>query len=153
MKVANGSEIAALASGIISEKHQVKSYGVDLTVSGIRVVKKEGDIDFGGSEEKAAITEKLESEKRNDGDEYGWWELAAGEYLVEYNEKVKIPEGRMGIIQPLPRALTAGVTHTTMILPPGDEVGSMVLLVGKFGFNIKENARLSSLLMLKAIEA
>ena len=152
MKVCTGQEIAALAGGLISEKHQVKPYGIDLTVASISIVEKEGDIDFGGSEEKEALIEKIEPVKRSEGDEYGWWELVAGEYLIEYNEKIEIPEHSMGIIQSLPRTLKAGVCHTTMMLSPGDKLDGMVLSVGKYGFNVKENARISSLLLLKAIE-
>ena len=152
MKACTGTEIAALASGIISEKHQVGPYSLDLTVASISMVKKEGDIDFGGSEEKEALTEKLEPYKRNEEEEYGWWELTAGEYLVEFNEKIEIPENHFAIIRPLPRALSAGVMHPEMTRLEGEMVDTTLMLVGKSGLNIKENARISSLLLLKAIE-
>jgi deoxycytidine triphosphate deaminase len=152
MKACTGQEIAGLVSNIISEKHQVGPYSLDLTVAGISVVEKEGDIDFGGSEEKAALTEKLEPEKRGGEDKFGWWTLTAGEYLVEFNEKVKVPKDHFAIVRTLPRALKAGVMHPEMTRLEGEVVDSTLLMVGKSGLNIKENARVSSLLMLKGIE-
>ncbi|MFQ5952236.1 MAG: dCTP deaminase [Candidatus Omnitrophota bacterium] len=151
MRFCSGEEISSLVKGLISEKHQVGQYSVDLTVAKVSAVKKEGDIDFGGSEEKEALVEELKPAKRTPEDKYGWWELTAGEYIVEFNEKVTIPENCLGIFQPLVRTIGAGVIHPTSVLHFGEKVEKTVLIVGKSGFNIKENARISSLMMVKAV--
>jgi len=148
----SGREIAGFATGLVSEEHQVKPYGLELTVAKVFIVKKEGDIDFGGSEEKEALIEELEPGKRSPGDKYGWWALTSGEYLIEYNEKIEVPEGCMAIIQTLQRTLKAGVIHPTVVLTPGEKVRKMLLQVGKSGFNIKENARVSLLMGIKAVK-
>jgi deoxycytidine triphosphate deaminase len=150
MRFCTGSEIAKLTKGLISEKHQVHSGSIDLTVNKVSVVKKEGDLDFGGSEEKRALTEEMKPEKRSPEDEYGWWALEAGEYLIEFNEKIKIPDGCIGILQPLHRTMKAGVIHPVLVYVGGDVVEEIILFVGKSGLNIKENARISSLLGIKS---
>ncbi len=151
MRFCLGKDIAAMAEKLISEKHQVHRYNIDLTVSKILTVKKEGDLDFGGNEEKEALTEELKPEKRNPEDKYGWWALTAGEYIVKFNEKTTIPENCLGILQPLPRTMKAGVIHPVLVLPAGEGAREVVLLVGKSGLNIKENARISSLMCIEAV--
>ena len=151
MKFCSGEKIAAAIGKLISEKHQVHTYSIDLTVAKIFAVKKEGDLDFGGSEEKEALIEKLEPEKRSPEDTYGWWTLEAGEYIVEYNEKIKIPKTCLGILQPLLRTLEVGVIHPTQMLLPDEEAKKTVLMVGKSGFNVKENARISMLMGIEDI--
>lgn len=150
MKFCLGEDIASLVKGLISEKHQVRPYGVDLTVGKISAVKKEGDLDFGGSEEKEALTEELKPAKRTPDDKYGWWNLTAGEYIVKFNERVEVPENSLCILQPLLRTMKAGVMHPTLLLMSGEKIDEVVLLVGKSGLNIKENARISSLMRIEA---
>jgi deoxycytidine triphosphate deaminase len=153
MKFCSGEEVASLAKGLISEKHQVHSYGLDLTVGRISAVKKEGDLDFGGSEEKEPLTEELKPVKRNPDDEYGWWNLTAGEYIVKFNETVEVPENSLCVLQPLLRTMKAGVMHPTLLLMSGEKIDEVVLLVGKSGLNIKENARISSLMRIEALKS
>jgi len=59
MKFCTGKDIACCAGKLISEKHQVKPYALELTVAKVWMVKKEGDVDFGGKEEKEALTEQI----------------------------------------------------------------------------------------------
>ncbi|MGB2599421.1 MAG: dCTP deaminase [Candidatus Omnitrophota bacterium] len=151
MKFCSGNEISAMTEKLISEKHQAHKYSVDLTVSKVLAVNKGGDLDFGGSEEKKALTEELKPEKRTPEDKYGWWTLTAGEYIVRFNEKIKIPENRLCILQPLPRTMKAGAIHSVQVFLSGENIEEVVLLVGKSGLNIKENARISSLMCMEAI--
>jgi len=152
MKFWTGKEISVLAEKMISQERQIRPYGFDLTVAKIFVVRKEGDIDFGGSEQKDALVEELKPVKRAPDDKYGWWNLTAGEYIVEFNEKVKIPDKGLGVMQPLSRALKAGVLHPTLIFFGGEKVENTILMVGKSGFNVKENARISSLMGVKPFD-
>ncbi len=149
MRFCRGEEMTGCVGKLVSEKHQVGPHGIDLTVACVYTVKKEGAIDFGGSEANEALVEKLEPVKKDPGDKYGWWNLTAGEYIVEFNEKVVIPDGCIGVIQPLARTLGAGVVHSTFIITSGQQVDRTVLIVGKSGFRVKENARISSLMGVK----
>ena len=145
MGLCSGEYLAKFAEKLISAKHQVHEYGLDLTVANIYAVKKAGDIDFGGSELKEAMVEEVPSVKRSVEDSHGWWTLAAGQYIVEFNEKVIIPDGCSATIQPRYDTLSAGVFHPTITYVSGEKVAKTVLVVGKSGFNIKENARISVL--------
>ncbi|MFH1552525.1 MAG: dCTP deaminase [Candidatus Omnitrophota bacterium] len=149
MNFCTGKEILGFAGKLISEKHQAKLYSLDLTVAKVFALAKGGDIDFGGSEEKEALTEEVKPVKKDAEDKYGWWHLTEGEYLVEFNEKPEIPENHIGILQPLERTLKAGGVHPTLLLSPGQRASSALLVVGKSGFNVKENARISSLWGIK----
>lgn len=148
MRICSGKEAASLIEGLISEKHQVKCRNLDLTVAGVSVLRQAGDIDFGGSEEKEALAEQIEPVKRSNEDKYGWWSLTEGEYFVEFNEKGIIPGGNIGFISPLSRTLSAGASHSVLMCQEGEKVGPVLLYVGKAGFNIKENARISALLLM-----
>jgi hypothetical protein len=148
MRICSAEEVAGFIEGLISEKHQVKGRNLDLTVAGISVLKEAGDIDFGGSEEKEALVGRMEPVKRSDEDKYGWWSLTEGEYFVEFNEKGIIPEGHIGFISPLPRTLRAGGSHALLMCHGGEKTGRVLLSVGTAGVNIKENARISSLLVI-----
>jgi deoxycytidine triphosphate deaminase len=151
MKFCSGEEIAKVADKLISEKHQVHRGSMDLTVGKVSAVKKEGDLDFGGSEEKAALTEELKPSKRSPEDEYGWWALTAGEYIIKFNEKIVIPEDCLAILQPLLRTMKAGVIHPVLVFMGGETVEEVILFVGKSGLNIKENARISALIGIKGL--
>ncbi|MGB2630733.1 MAG: dCTP deaminase [Candidatus Omnitrophota bacterium] len=152
MKFCSGQEIAVVLTGLISEKHQIHKYSVDLTVGKVYSMKKEGDLDFGGSEEKEALIEQIKPVKRTPGDKYGWWNLTAGQYMVEYNEKAVVPEKCLCILQPLLRTLGAGAMHPTLVFCSGEMVERIVVIVGKSGLNIKENARISSIMGIEAVE-
>ncbi len=152
MKFCRGEEIAAFTEKVISRKHQIKPHGFDLTVGKLFAVKKEGAIDLGGSEVKDAMVEELVPQKIREEDKYGWWLLTAGEYMVKFNESIVIPEGHTGIIQALSRTLKAGVIHPTLFFSAGEKVEMTVLSVGKSGFNVKENARISTLRVMGDIK-
>lgn len=146
MTISSGKDIAGLLEKLISEKHQVGSYTVDLTVSKICRVKDAGCVDFGGSEEEAFRLEEICPSKKTPKDNYGWWSLSQGTYMVQFNEKIEVPEGHLFILQPLSRTLKAGGVHPTSLYPGGEAIDSALLTVGEAGFNVKENARISSLM-------
>lgn len=151
MKFCAGRDIASCASKIISEEHQIKPYAFELTVSRIYSVKKEGDIDFSGKEEKEALKELVPPAKRCPSDEYGWWTLVAGEYIAEFNEKIIVQKDCLAVLQPLARTLRAGVTHPTLFFSEGDAIERTLLTIGKSGFNMKQNARVSAVIGIKSM--
>ncbi|MGB2600917.1 MAG: hypothetical protein WBD00_07150 [Candidatus Omnitrophota bacterium] len=149
MRLCSGEEASAFIKKLTSEKHQVKPQTLDLTVANVFILKEAGYIDFGGSEEKEAIVEPLEPLKRSDEDKYGWWSLTEGEYFVEFNEKGMIPENHIGFIRPLSRTLRAGGFHPALVCLSGEKIDRALFSVGKIGFNVKENARISSFMLIE----
>ncbi|UCD56351.1 MAG: hypothetical protein JSV16_11005 [Candidatus Hydrogenedentota bacterium] len=144
-----GDQVAKLLRNLIHEKTQIQGESVDLTVRSISRVATTSSIDFGGSEfapgEKVALVPK----KLSPDDKYGWWLLAAGEFLVEYNEELSLPPHHLGIIQPHERLIESGVTHCTrFITEPGEKILSLIH-VCQADVRIKENARISKLIVLR----
>nr|WP_231751669.1 dCTP deaminase [Halogeometricum sp. CBA1124] len=78
--------LADRLDGIVHAETQVHDGGVDLTAAEIRVVEDPGRVDFGGDELTAAESAPVETEKRDPDDDYGWWNLDGGQYLLSYNE-------------------------------------------------------------------
>ena len=114
--------------------------GFDLTVAELYEVTEAGRVDFGGGELEEAELEPVGTEKRNDDDDYGWWNLDAGTYVVEHNESV---EGdRVIEVMPRPELLRRGAYHPTVHV---SELEPLPLTVGGDGLRIKENARISVL--------
>lgn len=124
--------------GMIHPETQVHDGAVDLTVSRILVIDEPAHLDFGGSELQLPATTALEPERRHPDDEYGWWSLDPGVYLLQYNETLVDPPA---FLQPREALIAGGGVH-----PSGwiSELTGVGLSVGG-GLEVKENARLSTL--------
>jgi len=99
-----------------------------------------GRVDFGGGELDAAETTAVPAAKRNPDDDYEWWNLWAGQYLVEYNES--LTGAATVTLQPRTELLERGVSHPTLHV---EELPRVPLSVGGAGVKIKENARVSTI--------
>lgn len=134
-------EYARFLDGIVHEPTQSGERGFDLTVAGLHEVVAPGQVDFGGGELDPAATEPRDSRLRNPEDDYGWWELGAGTYLVEYNESIAA-DGLVFSLQTRDEVLARGATHPTLRVT---ELPRVPLTVGGAGLDLKENARVSTL--------
>lgn len=137
-----GSEIAAHVEGVVHEETQRREHGFDLTAADVRRLATPGRIDFGGDELAAAETRPVETLKRDPGDDYGWWHLARGTYLLSHNEALALPDGESLQLQPRTALLERGVSHPTLSVT---ELPAVPLQVGGAGVRVKENARVSTL--------
>lgn len=139
-------DLTAFVDDLVYEPTQTDSRGLDLTVDSIARVTEPGRVDFGGGELEPAETEPVATEKRDPEDDYGWWTLSAGGYLIEYNETVSIPEGVTLVVQTRDAVRGRGAFHPTLHIDAEATLDPVPLSVGDGGINIKENARLSTLL-------
>ena len=151
MNVCTGKDLVRFVKGLISEKHQVSVSSIDLTVSRISEIDKGGSLDFGGSEEEGSLVNEIKPVKKQDDDKYGWWVLSEGEYMIEFNEEIDVPEGFLFVLKPHQRTLNAGGIHPTMIYATGEKIEKVPLVIGKAGMNIKENARISSIIGARTV--
>ncbi len=149
MKREAGGDILGFISNIIHEKKQVEDYGVYLTIAKIFQLTSRGEIDFGGSEYKRSKIHEIKPVKRKGEDKYGWWNLSHGEYLIEFNEELQdlLPAAKLVILQPSERITANGAFHTTNVIEKKGKI-RVTLYIGKNGLNIKENARISKLIVL-----
>ena len=139
-------DLTAFVDDLVYEPTQTDSPGLDLTVDSISRITEPGRVDFGGGELTAAETEPVETEKRDPDDDYGWWDLPAGVYLIEYNETLSVPDDVSLVCQTRAAVRTRGAFHPTLYLGGESTLASVPLTVGDGGIKIKENARLSTLL-------
>jgi len=149
MDVLEGEQVARQLKNIIDEKTQVHAESVDLTIKSIYRVATTGSIDFAGSEYVPGTKVQLAPVKMKPSDKYGWWLLAAGEFLIEYNEELALPPHHLAIIQPHERLIESGVTHSShFITEPGQKIVSLIH-VCQADVRIKENARISKIIILQ----
>ena len=134
-------EYTQFLEGIVHEPTQTDGQGFDLTVAEIHEITEPGRVDFGGGELEAAETEPHESEKRNTEDDYEWWHLDAGQYLLEYNEGI-VADDMIFVLQTRDELLARGAFHPTLHVR---SLPAVPLTVGGAGLWIKENARVSTL--------
>jgi hypothetical protein len=136
------SPYAAHIDGLVHEPSQTEGTGVDLTVTEVYEVTGPGRVDFGGGELEAAATEPHEREKRSPDDEYEWWSLDPGTYLIEYNESIPGDDLRF-TVQTRDALLERGAFHPTLRVT---ELPRVPLSVGGAGIRLKENARVSTVI-------
>ncbi|WP_336035541.1 dCTP deaminase [Halobacterium yunchengense] len=137
----SGRDLLDRVDGIVHEDTQVHEYGVDLTVADVSAVESPGRVDFGGGELEPADLRPLASSCRNPGDDYEWWTLTGGTYLVEYNET--LTEGAPLRVQTRRELRERGASHPSVATT---ELGPMPLTVADGGVKLKANARISTLL-------
>jgi deoxycytidine triphosphate deaminase len=148
-EILEGEQAAKLLSNLVYEKKQVHERSVDLTVKSISRVATTGSLDFGGSEFAPGERIALIPRKMDPSSEYGWWHLAAGDFLVEYNEELSLSSNQFAILQPHERLMKCGTTHgTRVVTQPGHKLFSLVH-VCQADVRIKENARISELIVMQ----
>jgi hypothetical protein len=137
-------------AGIVHEETQVHDDedAIDLTGSEVYEIAEPGRVDFGGGELVPADIEPHERVWRNVEDDYQWWHLDAGQYLLEFNETVAVTDeaadrGDRLVLQPRDAILERGASHPTLHV---DSIERIPLAVGGAGLKLKANARVSTLL-------
>lgn len=124
-----------LVDALIHEETQVHDGGIDLTVDTVETIDEPAHIDFGGSELQLPGTTLLDPEKRHPEDDYGWWSLEPGTYLLSFNETIRDPPI---FIQPREVLMVSGAIHPTGWVYELDQI---TLTVAATGLELKENAR------------
>ncbi|MFB6267803.1 MAG: dCTP deaminase [Halodesulfurarchaeum sp.] len=136
-------DLTELVTGLVHEPTQVTEDGLDLTLAQVYAVREPGDVDFGGDELEVASIEPIEPGLRDPEDDYGWWTLHAGQYLIEHNEELVSDLERPVVVQTRPALTERGTFHPTRHVT---ELGRVPLSVGGAGINLKENARVSTVI-------
>jgi deoxycytidine triphosphate deaminase len=135
------SELTTLVDGLLHEETQVTERGLDLTVSEVLTVETPGRVDFGGDELDDANVRVHEKVWRDEDDDYQWWHLESGQYLVEYNES--LTSDRRLTVQTRDALRERGAFHPTLEVV---ELGRVPLSVAGAGIRLKENACISTVL-------
>ncbi|OIB57110.1 dCTP deaminase [Natrialba sp. SSL1] len=134
--------LASAVENLVHEPTQIHDGGVDLTVSAIYEVAGPGQLDFGGDELEDADLEPVPTELRAPDDEFGWWDLDGGQYVVQHNEFLGDLDEPLQL-QPRNELLARGGSHPTVQVR--SHLPLVPLSVADGGIQIKENARVSTL--------
>jgi deoxycytidine triphosphate deaminase len=153
MEPISGKDAAARVSGMISPKHQVHGFSVNLSVKDIFAVDPVGQVDFGGGEYRAAGRLPVTALQRSREDKYKWWELDRGSYFVEFNETLDLAPNEMAVIEPDDRLLRAGATHTPLFVRGHIAPVEALLSVQALRMSIKQNARISRIRVFRIAPA
>jgi deoxycytidine triphosphate deaminase len=135
----SGDNLAERIDEIVHEPTQRGDSGIDLTVAEVYEIEEPGRVDFGGGELEAAERSPHERTWRNADDDYQWWLLEGGGYLIEYNESLRGAESV--VVETREELLQRGAFHPTVRVTSFDH---MPLQVGTGGLKLKENARVST---------
>jgi len=153
MEPIKGSEAASRVTGMMSPKHQVHGFAVDLSVRNIFALDPVGQVDFGGGEYRAAGRVPVAPQQRSREDKYMWWELDRGAYFVEFNEALDMAADEMALLEPDDRLLRAGASHIPVYLRGRVTVVEALLVVSALRVSVKQNARVSHIRLFKMLPA
>lgn len=141
--------LARQIDGLVHLDTQRAPSGIDLTADEIYRTTGSGQLDFGGSEFQAVPREPITPVLDDPDDDYGWWTLEQGAYVVRYNESLRLDEGQKAVVSPLERTLHAGAHHGAFLLDDGRDPLETLLVVSRMGCRLKENCRLSRLVVFE----
>lgn len=150
MRTLEADRVAERVDGLVHLETQRAEGGLDLTVDEIHRLARPGALDFGGSEFEEAGREEIEPRLADPGDDYGWWELSPGSYLIRYNEALALEEAETALVLPLGRLQEAGASHPTLVARGRRDPLETLLHVGDAGCRLKENCRVSRLIVTEA---
>ncbi len=144
-----GFEVADRIKNFIHKDTQTGEDKVYLTVKQIYSLDKKGSLDFGGSELNLAERKPLFPKTRLTEDKYGWWNLNQGIYLVEFNEQIELKDKDIAILESREELLHNCSFHPLRIITPEEKLSFIPLNVGYQGIDIKQNARISTIRIVK----
>lgn len=128
--------------GLVHAETQRHDDGIDLTVDSVSLLTAPAQVDFGGGELTEGDSQELTPTKRSPDDDYGWWTLTGGTYLVTYNESLSGAEPVT--VQPRVELAERGCSHPTLRV---SDLPRMPLSVPPAGMQLKENARVSTVVL------
>ena len=152
MPVLSGDDIRSLlkhnpplVEGWVNLDEQVQANGFDLTLRDVAVMQSGGTIAVSNSHRVLSDLSPL-SFDTND-----FLDLAAGVYMVTYNEIVHLPKNIMALGRPRSSLLRCGVNVGTAVWDAGYEGRSQSLLTvhNPHGFRVQKNARITQLVFME----
>jgi len=152
MSVLSGNDIRRLIArkpplieGWLDLDKQVQPNGFDLTLRDVAAVTSAGRITVDNRRRQVSGLTPLSF---GEGDEM---ELAAGLYIVTYNEVVRLPKNVMALGRPRSSLLRCGVSVGTAVWDAGYEGRSQSLLIvhNPAGFRVQRNARITQLVFFE----
>ncbi len=143
-----------LLSDYIDLETQLTPNGFDLTCAQVWEFDGPGALDFSNKERKVPQGKLLSPKKQGAEDKHGWYELPKGAYRVRTNETCSIPLDLVALGLPRSSLLRMGAFTENAVWDAGFKGKSEFILVveNPYGIRIKENARITQLVFIRANE-
>ncbi len=134
-----------LLAGFPSLDQQLQPNGFDLTLRQVARLTSAGYMGNGPDQRGLSDTALLEF------DPTGWLHLAAGSYLITFNEVVNLPLDLMALGRPRSSLLRSGVSIHTAVWDAGYQGRSQALLnvYNPDGYQVQKDARLLQLVFFR----
>lgn len=134
-----------LVEAYLSLEEQLQPNGFDLTLREAARLASAGYMGRGADQRELSALEELRF------DEAGWVDLAAGPYLITFNEIVNLPSDLMALGRPRSSLLRSGVSVHTAVWDAGYRGRSQALLVVhcSLGYRVQRGARLIQLVFFR----
>jgi len=152
MPVLSGNDIRRLLKhnpplieGWLNLDEQVQANGFDLTLRDVAVIQSAGTIAVSNSQRIVSDLAPLSFDDKD------YIDLAAGVYMITYNEIVHLPRNIMALGRPRSSLLRCGVNVGTAVWDAGYEGRSQSLLMvhNPRGFRVQKNARIAQLVFME----
>ncbi len=134
-----------LLAGFPSLDHQLQPNGFDLTLCQVDRLTSVGYMGNSPDQRGLSDTKLLEFDRP------GWLHLAAGSYLVTFNEVVNLPLDLMALGRPRSSLLRSGVSIHTAVWDAGYQGRSQALLsvYNPDGYQVQKDARMLQLVFFR----
>ncbi len=137
-----------LVEGHINLSEQLQPNGFDLTLRQIALIQSQGRITVQNSQRLTSDLTPLVF------DGLGYIDLAAGIYIITYNEIVHLPKDIMALGRPRSSLLRCGVTIGTAVWDAGyfGRSQSLMVVYNPLGIRLERNARMLQLIFFRLTE-
>ena len=134
----------ALVEGYVDLEQQLQPNGFDITLRDIAALQTRGQIGVDNAQRQLPDLVPLVF------DGGGFIELAAGIYMITYNEIVHIPTNLMALARPRSSLLRCGVNIGTAVWDAGysGRSQSLMQVYNVNGFRVQKNARVAQLVFM-----
>ena len=134
-----------LLEGFPSLDQQLQPNGFDLTLCQVARLTSAGYMGNGPDQRGLSDTMRLEFDLQ------GWLHLAAGSYLITFNEVVNLPLDLMALGRPRSSLLRSGVSIHTAVWDAGYRGRSQALLgvYNPHGYRVQQDARMLQLVFFR----
>jgi dUTP pyrophosphatase len=134
-----------LVEGWLNIDEQVQANGFDLTLRDVALMQSTGKIALSNNQRVLSDLSPLSYDDKD------YLDLAAGVYMITYNEIVHLPKHIMALGRPRSSLLRCGVNVGTAVWDAGYEGRSQSLLVvhNPHGFRVQKNARITQLVFME----
>ena len=127
----------------VDEALQLQPNGIDLRVDRVARLASRGTLGV----------EAREPAERTDlpTDQDGWWDLAAGAYVLGYRERVNLPNDVMAIARPRSSLLRSGVAIHSAVWDAGysGQGEGLLSVLNPAGYRLQRGARVLQLVFLR----